>query len=244
MPAWAVFLIVILAAGVAGAIQTVSGFGAGVLLLLVLSQFFDMLTAPAVNLLVCTFLCSTLAWKLRKSIRLRLILIPLIPYLISSALVNLVVDRIDLRLLGILFGVFQILLCLYHLLWARRVRGGSSPAVGAVCGFLSGITAGFFGVGGPFLAVYLIAASPSKESYTANMQIVFCITNAVIFAGKLMKGLFTPGQLPIALAGAVGVLLGQWLGGRFTDRLDGEKMRRIVYLFIGLSGLITVMQYI
>ena len=49
MPTWAVFLIVILSAAAAGTIQTVCGFGAGVLLLLVLSQFFDMLTAPAVR---------------------------------------------------------------------------------------------------------------------------------------------------------------------------------------------------
>ena len=192
MPTWAVFLIVILSAAAAGTIQTVCGFGAGVLLLLVLSQFFDMLTAPAVNLLVCVFLCLALAWKLRREIQFRLILIPLIPYLISSALINLVVDRIDLKVLGILFGAFQLLLCLYYLLIAKRIKGRSTTTAGLVCGFFSGITASLFGVGGPLLAVFLLGASRSKESYTANMQFVFLITNAIIFVNKLMKGLHPP----------------------------------------------------
>ena len=244
MPTWAVFLLVILSAAAAGTIQTVCGFGAGVLLLLVLSQFFDMLTAPAVNLLVCVFLCLALAWKLRREIQFRLILIPLIPYLISSALINLVVDRIDLKVLGILFGAFQLLLCLYYLLIAKRIKGRSTTTAGLVCGFFSGITASLFGVGGPLLAVFLLGASRSKESYTANMQFVFLITNAIIFVNKLIKGLFTLQLLPITVAGAVGVLLGQWFGTKLTSRLDADRMKTIVYVFIGISGCVTILQYI
>ena len=244
MPTWAVLLIILCAAAAAGAIQTVCGFGAGVLLMLVLSQFFDMLTAPAVNLLVCVFLCLALAWKLRREIQFKLILIPLIPYLISSALVNLVVKRIDLQVLGILFGVFQMLLCLYYLLIAKRLKTKPTPSAGVICGFLSGITASFFGVGGPFLAVYLIGASRSKESYTANMQFIFLITNVIIFVNKAMKGLFSLQLVPITVAGILGVLLGQWFGTKLTDRLDIDKMKMVVYVFIGISGLITIMQYI
>ena len=181
-----------------------------------------MLTAPAVNLLVCVFLCLALAWKLRREIQFRLILIPLIPYLISSALINLVVDRIDLKVLGILFGAFQLLLCLYYLLIAKRIKGRSTTTAGLVCGFFSGITASLFGVGGPLLAVFLLGASRSKESYTANMQFVFLITNAIIFVNKLIKGLFTLQLLPITVAGAVGVLLGQWFGTKLTSRLDAD----------------------
>ena len=237
MPTWAVLLIILCAAAAAGAIQTVCGFGAGVLLMLVLSQFFDMLTAPAVNLLVCVFLCLALAWKLRREIQFKLILIPLIPYL-------LVVKRIDLQVLGILFGVFQMLLCLYYLLIAKRLKTKPTPSAGVICGFLSGITASFFGVGGPFLAVYLIGASRSKESYTANMQFIFLITNVIIFVNKAMKGLFSLQLVPITVAGILGVLLGQWFGTKLTDRLDIDKMKMVVYVFIGISGLITIMQYI
>ena len=38
--------------------------------------------------------------------------------------------------------------------------------------------------------------------------------------------------------------LGQWFGTKLTDRLDIDKMKMVVYVFIGISGLITIMQYI
>ena len=128
--------------------------------------------------------------------------------------------------------------------FAKRLKTKPTPSAGVICGFLSGITASFFGVGGPFLAVYLIGASRSKESYTANMQFIFLITNVIIFVNKAMKGLFSLQLVPITVAGILGVLLGQWFGTKLTDRLDIDKMKMVVYVFIGISGLITIMQYI
>lgn len=242
MPAWAMYLIILLSAAMAGAIQTVTGFGAAVLLLLVLSQFFDMLTAPAVNMLVCIFLTMVLSWRYRKHIQFKLILIPLIPYLISSTLTTLVIDKIELRVLGILLGVFFLLLGVYHLLLAKRIKSSATPGEGVVCGFVSGILASMFGVGGPLLAVYLLGASDSKESFTGNLQFIFLISNCVIFFNKLLKGFFSASLLPITLVGALGVLVGQWIGARFTDKLDPNRMKQIVYAFIAVSGVITILQ--
>ncbi len=243
MPTWAIYLIVALGACGAGAIQTACGFGAGVVLLLVLSRFLDMLSAPAVNLLICVFLTLSLSWRYRKQIQFGTILIPLIPYLVSSTLINLVVDRMDLGLLGVLFGVFQLALCAYYLLVARRLGTRTSTVAGILCGFFSGITASLFGVGGPLLAVFLLGACPTKESYTGSMQFVLFLTNLIIFSGKLLSGFFALSMLPMALAGILGVLAGQWCGERLTRRWDAERMKTVVYIFIGVSGLVTVLQY-
>lgn len=242
MQTWLIYLIILFSAAAAGAVQTVTGFGAAVLLLLVLAQFFDLLTAPAVNMLVCIFLTAVLSWKYRKHIEYRLILIPLIPYIISSTIANLVVDKIKLRILGILLGIFFLFLGLYYLFLAKRVKGGSSTGEGIVCGLISGILASLFGVGGPLLAVYLLNASRSKESFTGNLQFIFLISNCIIFFTKLMKGFFSASQLPVVMVGVAGVLAGQWFGTRFTDRLEPEKMKKIVYAFIAVSGVITILQ--
>jgi len=50
-------------------------------------------------------------------------------------------------------------------------------------------------------------------------------------------------MLPMALAGILGVLAGQWCGERLTRRWDAERMKTVVYIFIGVSGLVTVLQY-
>ena len=141
-----------------------------------------------------------------------------------------------------MFGVFQVALCAYYFLIAKRLQSRASVATGVVCGFFSGVTASLFGVGGPLLAVFLLAASADKESYTGNMQFVFLITNSVIFFNKMANGLFPASLLPITAAATVGILIGQVIGVRLTDRLDGERMKTVVYGFIGISGVVTILQ--
>ena len=242
MPTEVIYGIILLTAIAAGALQTVTGFGAAVILLLVLSQFFDMLTGPATTTLVCLFLTMVLSWRYRKHIEFRLILTPLIPYLLTSTLISLFLDKIDLRILGVLFGVFLVLLSLYHLFLANRVKGRYTEAAGVVFGLVSGVMAGLFGIGGPLLAVYILGVSHSKESFTGNLQFVFFISNCVIFFTKLMKGFFSVSLLPLAAVGVAGVLLGQWIGGTWIEKLKPEKMKIIIYIFIGISGLITILQ--
>ena len=39
-------------------------------------------------------------------------------------------------------------------------------------------------------------------------------------------------------------MAGKWVGLRIAGRLDGEKLKRIVYLFVGVSGAVTLLQQI
>ena len=61
----AVFLI----AAMGGVVQAVTGFGAGVVMMLVLPNFFDLLTAPALSSAIALALNTSLAFRFRKYIR-------------------------------------------------------------------------------------------------------------------------------------------------------------------------------
>ena len=43
------YIVIFLAAAVAGVIQTVTGFGAAVFMMLIMPYYFDMVTAPAIT---------------------------------------------------------------------------------------------------------------------------------------------------------------------------------------------------
>ena len=56
---------------IAGIIQTVTGFGSVVFLMMVLPFYFDMIDAPTLAIVTNQLFCMALCWKYRKYIRWR-----------------------------------------------------------------------------------------------------------------------------------------------------------------------------
>lgn len=140
-----------------------------------------------------------------------------------------------LRLLGGVLLVFS----LYELLgryWTRcRLEFPHWSA--APMGVLSGIASGAFNAGGPPLVAYSYAQSWSKERVVALLQAVFLVGAALRTATMLQNGLFTPTVLRLAMWGALPVLVSLLLGTAMLRRIATEKLRQIVFIFIGLIAL-------
>ena len=79
-----VYLAVALSAALGGFVQSITGFGAAVVMMTILPYFFTMAVAPSVSTSICLGLTVTLAWKLRKSIDLKLTLPPTLLYAAAS----------------------------------------------------------------------------------------------------------------------------------------------------------------
>lgn len=239
-----VWAVVAVASVAAGLIQTVTGFGSVVMLMLVLPFFFDMVDAPALALAINQLFCMVLLWQYRRHIRLRTALPPTLAYAAANVAAVRLVGGLDMRVLVIAFAIFLMALSLYFLLAAGRIRLRGSPAAGIGCGLFSGVTAGLFAVGGPPMAIYFLAAADDHLSYIACMQFLFTITGAVNVAARVAGGLFHVSLLPYAAVGTVCILLGKVLGEKVSRRLNGELMRRLVYVFVGVSGLILLLQQV
>ena len=245
MSAFWLYTVIVLSSFFGGLLQTLCGFGGGVVLLLALSPFYGLITAPALSLAICIFMVAFLTVRFRRHIEWKLVILPTVAYLITGTLINRLLNKdMNTDLIGFLFGVFQVLLSVYYLFLVKKVRAKPSLLTGIVCGGISGITGSLFGIGGPMLAVYLIAASKDKQSFAANIQSIFLVTNLVLVIGKLRSGFYTADCITPTLAGGISILLGTLLGVRFMQKLDAEKMKKFVYVFLGVSGIITIFQYI
>lgn len=237
-----VWIIVGLISALGGFIQTVTGFGGVVTMMLVLPYFFSIVDAATLALTVNTALCVVLCWQYREHLNLRKVLPPTIVYTIVHLLVLQGVDRVDTGRLKLVFAVFLIVLSLYYLLAAQKVRVTPKPIVGIACGAFSGTTSAFFAIGGPPMAIYFLAATENYFSYVACMQFMFVVTTAVSLAGRAAAGLYQLSFLPYALLGTVAMLAGMRLGQRVCHKLDADRMRLLAYLFVGLSGVIFLLQ--
>lgn len=225
-----------------GFIQTVTGFGAVVTMMLVLPYFFSIVDASTLALTISMALSVILCWQYRAHIRMRTVLPPTVVFSLVHLLVLQVVDRVDTGRLELVFAVFLMVLSLYYLLAAKKVRVTPNPAVGLACGAFSGTTSAFFAIGGPPMAIYFLAATESHFSYVACMQFMFVITTGMSLLGRAAAGLYQLSFLPHAVLGTVGMLVGMQLGKRVCHRLDAERMRQIAYLFVGVSGVIFLLQ--
>ena len=239
-----IWIVVAAISTVAGFIQTVTGFGAVVLMMLVLPYFFPIVDASTLALTISLVLCIVLCWQYRSHIPFRTVLPPTVVYTIVNYLVLQVVDRINTGYLELVFAIFLIVLSLYYLLAAKKVRVAPKPMVGVGCGAFSGTTAAFFAIGGPPMAIYFLAATQTHYSYVAAMQFMFVITTITGILGRIASGLYQLSFLPYAALGTAGMLVGMTLGKKVIDRLDADRMRQLAYLFVGVSGVIFLLQSI
>ena len=140
-----VYLAVALSAALGGFVQSITGFGAAVVMMTILPYFFTMVVAPSVSTSICLGLTVTLAWKLRKSIDLKLTLPPTLLYAAASVTAIRFIGSMDLRVMTMVFGAFLMLLGAYLLLTEKKAAIRVTPAVGVagvVCGQRFGLKLG------------------------------------------------------------------------------------------------------
>ena len=72
----------------------------------------------------------------------------------------------------------------------------------------------------------------------------FLLTSAYTTVIRLISGVFDRELLLLSIPGILAILLGSYIGMRVVDRISHEKMKRVIYLFLMASGLITLLQTI
>ncbi|MCI8803396.1 MAG: sulfite exporter TauE/SafE family protein [Oscillibacter sp.] len=238
-----IWLAVIATPFVAGMLQTVTGFGAGMVIVMILSHFLDMVKAPALSSAICAGLTVMLTWRFRKNIDLRLTLFPAVLYVAASTSAIRFLKKIDVSFLSLAFGVFLVLISLYFVFLSNRIEFRATRTSGVVCALVSGICSGLFGIGGPPIAVYFLAATDSKEAYIANLQFLFFVSSILNLYTRSLQGIYTADLIPLTIAGFVSINLGKRLGLKILGKLEGEVVKKIIYAFIGVSGILNIVDY-
>ena len=233
-----VFVFVVSAMG--GLTQTVAGFGCGITVMLFLPLMMPLLGASALNSVICSVQNLCLAWGFRKGIKFKLVLFPaFVSFFTSAAAVYLAV-RLNLHFLKILFSLSLIALAIYFIFFADRVHVKASVQAATVCSALSGFVNGFFGVGGPPMALYYLTVTKTKEEYIGTAQFYFLIVSLFTTGARAAGGIISPDVLMTFLPGVLGVLAGQCIGIRIVHRLSIERMKKIIYAFLAISGVLTL----
>ncbi|MBQ5951364.1 MAG: sulfite exporter TauE/SafE family protein [Lachnospiraceae bacterium] len=232
---WKVFLPVSLLAGL---IHGITGFGAGIVVMIALTQFYPVREGAGMSALILLGMIVLMVIRYRKEIRVRQAVLPAVPYVLCSALAIRLSGAIDAGIMKRALGAFLLVLSVYELFIAgkgekREIGTAGSFAIVAVAGVFEGL----FSIGGPLMVIYFLQRTEDTREYLGTLQFFFLIITVCNTALRVAEGILRPEHFPVIALCCAGVAAGSLIGGLVVDRLDQKVLRRITYAAIGLAGL-------
>ena len=234
------YLSIALICMLAGIVQGLSGFGAGIVMMLVLPSLFSLTKAAAICGAIGIFANIGLLVRYHKYCNFRLIIWPAIFYQIASAICIYYSTIVDQTLMKKFFGGFLILLSLYYLFLAKGETKKLSLPVSVAFWIFSGVCNGFFSIGGPLMVIYYLGQTDSKEEYFGTIQVMFMINSILATVIRCMNHILAPSDLPSIAIGIVCILAAGAVAVKLADRMNQTVFKKVVYAFIGISGILNL----
>lgn len=224
----------------AGFVQRVCGFGLGIFSMIFFPHFLPAQAGSAISCMHSSVTSSYNAIRYRKYVRYKTALPILCAALLTIPLAVRFAKNVSADIFRVLLGAVLVLFSLYFLIFQKKIRMKPNLRNGILAGTLGGVLNGLFATGGPPVVLYLSSAMTDKTVYFATIQFYFAFTNLYATFVRVMNGMITPQILLHAGVGAIGCLAGDWLGRMVFNRLDVEKLRRIIYIGMIISGILMV----
>lgn len=227
---------------VASGIGTATGFGTSTIMIPVLTLFMPM---PIALLFVgIIHLCGDI-WKVllfKKGLLWNLILGFGLSGIIASFLgASLSLQAPDLpfkRMLGAFLIVYVIFLFLKRD-WALPKTQGTA----VFGGLLSGLFAGFFGVGGAVRGAFLTAFNLPKEVYIFTSGLIALFIDVTRVSRYVWGGTRMEAGLLYSLIVCIPIsFVGAYLAKRFLNRLPQKSFRMFVGFFLALVGIMLLVR--
>ena len=234
-----IFLLVAVGIG-AGFVQRVSGFGLGIFSMLFLPYFIPSHTAAAISCLFSVGTSTYNAIRYRKNINFKTVLPLILAAAVSIPIAVYFSVHVPKRIFEILLGSVLIALSIYFVFFNKRIKFHPTPLGGVVAGAVGGTLNGLFSTGGPPVVLYLSHAAENNAVYFATIQFYFCFTNIYATATRAINGVVTREVLLYGVIGFAGCMLGDLIGRSVFDKLDGDKLKLIIYVGMIVSGIIMI----
>ncbi len=238
MNLWHGLFLVLIGLG-AGFVQRISGFGLCIFAMVFLPHFMPTHTAAAaISGIFSCVLTTYNAFCYRKQIAYKIAWPMIVASLVSIPIAVHFSAAVSAHIFKILLGIVLILLSIYFIFFNRNVKIKPTPVNGVLSGALGGALGGLFSTGGPPVVLYLNNATTDNMVYFATISFYFCFTDTYATAVRVINGIITPQLLLYAAIGVVGCLAGDFIGKKVFDKLDSDKLKKVIYIGMIISGIV------
>lgn len=228
----------------AGFVQRVSGFGFGIFIMMFLPYIMPSYN-EAVALSGILSGCTALLIVVRNWRYIQWSAMPVVFFfnILVSYFVIKYMGAVDGLVLRRCLGVALMLVSLYFIFLEGKARmlfcsRWSQAAVGALSGFMGSM----FAMPGPPVVLYGVSVIKDKRAYMATMQAFWLLFNIVYLFFRSGRGYYTADTPLYWCAGVAGVFLGIHFGAVFFSIINKVVLKRLIYIFMFLSGLVALIK--
>lgn len=217
-------------------IQSLSGFGLGLVVMPLLTLFIDVRVASPLMNLIALLTLSIILFYYRKKLEVRAILgltiasslaIPFGVYFLKN------MDKtITLTLLGIvvlsyaIYSLVELPLPIIH-----------SHQWGYGFAFFSGLLSGAYNTGGPPIVIYGSCRRWTPEQFKSNLNFFFFCNVIIVLINHLLQGNFTPEVFNLFILSIPMIFMGLVLGFLLSKKINLLLFRKLVLFLLIMTGL-------
>ena len=218
--------------------QGATGFGYALLAMALMPVFLPMSVCSAISAVTVVAIGLQMTLTLRRELRWRLIVLPVLSCLTTINLGLLLLDRFDELLLRIILaGLLVLVTVLFFIMRRKKVVLPARwyTAVGA--GLITGISTGMFNIVGPFFLIYYMNVCETPMNMKASLEFSFLISGLYSSAIHLLVyHNINLSVAPLLAASAAAALLAGVLGLKVFRKIDKDKISLVAYILLPLMA--------
>lgn len=223
----------------AGLVQSITGFGFGLVALALLGMILDIREASVLLAPAGVVLNLYLFWRLHRHFHWK----GLIPLAVSCVLFvpfgSFLLFALRTEILNVLLGSLMIYAAVQKLLAGRNKNSCAvwhPLKAGIPCGALGGLLTGAFGTGGPPIVSYLLNRPLDRFAFIASTQLLLALGNGLRTVQFFRQNLLDEDMIHLVLPGIFGMLVGARVGLYLLHRLSETWLRRVLIGFLLITG--------
>lgn len=224
-------------------VQTVTGFGFGIFAMMFYTSFLLYTEANVLSSILSAVTSTVMIVGLYKKTSWKNLIFTLIGSFVASYLaINYMKDAQN-DLLILLLGIALFVLSVYFFFFTSKIKIRPTWYAGLIAGMISGVMGGLFSIGGPPVVVYYLQSEKDTDSYMATISMYFLLSGITSIIMKAASGFVTVNVWIGILVGLAGLVFGSFLGNKTKNKIDANLLKKLVYGFMAVSGLIRIFDY-
>ncbi len=232
----AAWLLGAIGVALASFVQSLTGFGLGLVALAFLPHVMAPATAVVMMTIYGVIISAVLAMQLRAHITVGALGWMLLGTVLGIPVGVWVLASVPASVISRLIGFILVVVALleWRGVYPKRLAGRQW---GLGAGILAGLLGASVGLPGPPVIVYATTQGWTPHATRANLLAFFTLNQTVTLSGYWLAGLLNLEVAGLAAAYAIPAVLGVLAGVVLIGRIDQAAFRRIIFMLIFLSGL-------
>jgi len=222
-------------------LQGTTGFGFGLVSMAFLPLLLPFKSSIVISSIVSAIIAAQVAYKYRKYIKLKIVIIPTIVSLITSSIGVALVLTMNLSIIKSLLGWVLISLSIYFFVTRKKnIYIKTNVLNGIIIGSITGIVTGMFNIGGPFLALYFFYGTKEPLEYKGTLSLNFAITSTWTSLIHLYFGGFQNEYLSLVVIGIIGGVIATVLSHHLFKNINRDLLGILTYILVAVMGVLLI----